>query len=186
MYCIKWESEDSWMEAGATGSVKATRLTATAISTRSSPSPMVTRPAPSPTTPTASSRQRREGRARLVRGGTRLSRPGRDALVASDTESFLWDGLALIQRGDEQFMNEPHIGNAPQKLCFEGEPRAERRARRARKGPRGNPVASSKGTSYFNDMLGMTVGSKTNGKYSAAALTAFGEDLSTSLADDSS
>jgi RHS repeat-associated protein len=68
------------------------------------------------------------------------------------TESFLWDGLALIQRGDEQFVNEPHVGG-------------------------GNPVASSKGTSYFNDALGTTVGSKSNGKYSAAALTAFGEDL---------
>ena len=69
------------------------------------------------------------------------------------TEGFLWDGLALIQRGDEQFVNEPHVGG-------------------------GNPVASSKGTSYFNDMLGTTVGSKSNGKYSAAALTAFGENLS--------
>ena len=67
------------------------------------------------------------------------------------TETFLWDGLALIQRGDEQFINEPHVGG-------------------------GNPVASSKGTSYFNDALGTTVGSKSNGKYSAAALTAFGEN----------
>ena len=67
------------------------------------------------------------------------------------SESFVWDGLALIQRGDEQFVNEPHVGG-------------------------GNPVASSKGTSYFNDMLGTTVGSKSNGKYSAAALTAFGEN----------
>ena len=70
------------------------------------------------------------------------------------TETFLWDGLALIQRGDEQFVNEPHVGG-------------------------GNPVASSKGTSYFNDALGTTVGSKSNGKYSAAALTAFGEPLET-------
>ena len=69
------------------------------------------------------------------------------------TETFLWDGLALIQRGDEQFMDEPHIGG-------------------------GNPVASSKGTSYFNDALGTTVGSKSNGKYSVAALTAFGENVS--------
>ena len=68
------------------------------------------------------------------------------------TETFQWDGLALIQRGDEQFINEPHVGG-------------------------GNPVASSKGTSYFNDALGTAVGSKSNGKYSAAALTAFGEDL---------
>ena len=79
-------------------------------------------------------------------------RADRGATPLSETETFLWDGLALIQRGDEQFVNEPHIGG-------------------------GNPVASSKGTSYFNDALGTTVGSKSNGKYSAAALTAFGEDL---------
>ena len=75
------------------------------------------------------------------------------ANYGGSSESFAWDGLALIQRGDEQFINEPHIGG-------------------------GNPVASSKGTSYFNDALGTTVGSKSNGKYSAAALTAFGENLS--------
>ena len=67
------------------------------------------------------------------------------------SESFEWDGLALVRRGDEQFVNEPHVGG-------------------------GNPVASSKGTSFFNDMLGTTVGSKSKGKYSAAALTAFGEN----------
>ena len=87
-------------------------------------------------------------------GGTRS--------VASETETFLWDGLALIQRGDEQFVNEPHVGG-------------------------GNPVASSKGTSYFNDALGTTVGSwegrapsrpQSGLKYSAAALTAFGENVS--------
>ena len=92
------------------------------------------------------------------------------------SEDFLWDGLALVKRGDERFINEPHVGNAPQKLCFGGKPRAKRSARRARNGPRGNPVVSSKGTSYFNDMLGTTVGAKAKGKYSAAALTAFGEN----------
>ena len=51
------------------------------------------------------------------------------------SEDFLWDGLALIKRGDERFVNEPHVGG-------------------------GNPVASSKGTTYFNDMLGTTVGAK--------------------------
>ena len=71
----------------------------------------------------------------------------------STSEDFLWDGLALVRRGDEQFVNEPHVGG-------------------------GNPVASSKGTSYFNDALGTTVGAKKDGKYSAAALTAFGENLS--------
>ena len=81
-------------------------------------------------------------------------RADRGATPLSETETFLWDGLALIQRGDEQFVNEPHVGG-------------------------GNPVASSKGTSYFNDALGTTVGSKSNGKYSAAALTAFGENYLT-------
>ena len=66
------------------------------------------------------------------------------------TEDFGWDGLALIRRGDERFVNEPHVGG-------------------------GNPVASSKGTTYFNDILGTTVGAKNGRKYTAAALTAFGE-----------
>ena len=68
------------------------------------------------------------------------------------SETFLWDGLALVRRGDEQFVNEPHVGG-------------------------GNPIASSKGVSYFNDMLGTTVGAKNGAKYSAAALTAFGETI---------
>ena len=69
-------------------------------------------------------------------------------------EDFGWDGLALIKRGDERFVNEPHVGG-------------------------GNPVASSKGTTYFNDILGTTVGAKSGkyGKYTAAALTAFGETI---------
>ena len=67
-------------------------------------------------------------------------------------EDFLWDGLALIRRGDERFVNEPHVGG-------------------------GNPIASSKGVSYFNDMLGTTVGTKKAAKYTPAALTAFGETI---------
>jgi RHS repeat-associated protein len=74
------------------------------------------------------------------------------AKYVGNSEEFLWDGLALVRRNDEHFINEPHVGG-------------------------GNPVVSSKGTSYFNDMLGTTIGSKSNGKYSAAALTAFGERL---------
>jgi RHS repeat-associated protein len=69
------------------------------------------------------------------------------------TEDFLWDGLALVHRGGEHFINEPHVGG-------------------------GNPVVSSKGVAYFNDMLGTTLGKKEkSGKYSAAALSAFGERL---------
>ena len=66
-------------------------------------------------------------------------------------EDFVWDGLALIRRGDEQFVNEPHIGG-------------------------GAPVFSSSGTAYFNDILGTTVGAKTKGrKYAVTSPTAFGE-----------
>ena len=58
-----------------------------------------------------------------------------------------------IQKFMRQFLNEPHVGG-------------------------GNPVVSSKGAAYFNDMLGTTLGVKAkNGKYSVAALTAFGEPL---------
>ena len=69
-----------------------------------------------------------------------------------NAETFAWDGLALVRRGDEHFVNEPHIGG-------------------------GNPIASSKGTTYFNDVLGTTVGVKRGKAYSAAVLTAFGETL---------
>ena len=68
-------------------------------------------------------------------------------------EDFSWDGLALIRRDGERFVNEPHAGG-------------------------GAPVASSRGTTYFNDLLGTTVGVREGRKaprYSAAALTAFGE-----------
>ena len=66
------------------------------------------------------------------------------------TEEFEWDGLALVRRGDERFVNEPHPGG-------------------------GNPVVSSKGVTYLNDALGTTVGARRGARYSAAALTAFGE-----------
>ena len=102
------------------------------------------------------------------------------------SEGFAWDGLALVRRGDESFVNEPHVGDAPKKLRFGGKPRAKRSARRARKGPRGNPVASSKGVAYLNDALGTTVGVRegrgttrkgAKRRYTAAALTAFGEPV---------
>lgn len=109
--------------------------------------------------------------------------------LPAGSEAFLLDGLALVRRGDESFVNEPHVGDAPKKLRFGGKPRAKRSARRARKGPRGSPVASSKGAVYFNDLLGTTVGVREGRgplrakqgdkapRYTAAALTAFGEPL---------
>ena len=77
------------------------------------------------------------------------------------SEDFHWDGLALVRRGDESFVNEPHVGG-------------------------GNPVVSSKSAAYFNDILGTTVGvregrgaarKKSARRYTAAALTAFGEPV---------
>ena len=98
------------------------------------------------------------------------------ATYGSTTEDFLWDGLALVKRGKRGFVNEQHVGNAPQKLCFGGKPRAKRSARRARKGPRGNPVMSSDGTTYFNDMPGTTLSSSVNGETATPSLTAFGAE----------
>ena len=121
-----------------------------------------------------------DGRA----GGGEDGRAG--SPLPAGSEAFLWDGLALVRRGDESFVNEPHVGDAPKKLRFGGKPRAKRSARRARKGPRGNPVVSSKGAAYFNDALGTTVGVRegrgasrkgAKRRYTAAALTAFGEPV---------
>ena len=124
-----------------------------------------------------------DGRAGVGEGG-RAGSP-----LPAGSEAFLWDGLALVRRGGESFVNEPHAGDAPKKLRFGGKPRAKRSARRARKGPRGSPVASSKGAVYFNDLLGTTVGVREGRgplrakqgdkapRYTAAALTAFGEPL---------
>ena len=81
--------------------------------------------------------------------------------LPAGSEAFLWDGLALVRRGDESFVNEPHVGG-------------------------GNPVVSSRGATYFNDALGTTVGvregrgasrKKSGRRYTAAALTAFGEPV---------
>ena len=66
------------------------------------------------------------------------------------SEGFAWDGLALVRRGGEQLLNEPHAGG-------------------------GSPVLSSSGTAYFSDILGTTLGEKGRGRrYAAARQTAFG------------
>ena len=89
--------------------------------------------------------------------------------LPAGSEAFLWDGLALVRRGDESFVNEPHVGG-------------------------GNPVVSSKGAAYFNDVLGTTVGVRegrgaarkgAKRRYTAAALTAFGEPLQTQKGETS-
>ena len=66
------------------------------------------------------------------------------------SERFTWDGLALVRRGDATLINEPHVGG-------------------------GNPVVSSLGATYFNDVLGTTVGASRRSRYAANSMTAFGE-----------
>ncbi len=66
------------------------------------------------------------------------------------TENFLWDGLALIHRGDNSFVNEPYVTG-------------------------GNPILSSKDGVMFNDILGTTLGIKNEQGFEAINMTAFGE-----------
>ena len=67
------------------------------------------------------------------------------ATYADKTENFLWDGLALIHRGDNSFVNEPYVTG-------------------------GNPILSSKDGVMFNDMLGNTLGIKNEKGFDAIAM----------------
>ena len=68
------------------------------------------------------------------------------AIRNGKSEDFLWDGLALIHRGETSFVNEPYVTG-------------------------GNPILSSKDGVMFNDMLGSTL--NIGGK--PVSMTAFGE-----------
>jgi len=68
------------------------------------------------------------------------------AIHDGKSEDFLWDGLALIHRGENSFINEPYVTG-------------------------GNPILSSNDGVMFNDMLGSTL--NIGGK--AINMTAFGE-----------
>lgn len=72
------------------------------------------------------------------------------AIHNGKSEDFLWDGLALIHRGETFFINEPYVTG-------------------------GNPILSSKDGVMFNDMLGSTL--NISGK--AVNMTAFGESADT-------
>ncbi len=79
---------------------------------------------------------------------------GLDGQLATATqdgksESFLWDGLALIARNETKFVNEPYVTG-------------------------GNPILADN-TLLFNDMLGSTLGRAENGAYAPVSMTAFGE-----------
>ena len=70
--------------------------------------------------------------------------------LAAETETFLWDGLALIRRGSTAYVNEPHPGG-------------------------GAAVASSKDGVMFNDILGTTLGTENAEGYAPVETTAFGD-----------
>jgi len=77
----------------------------------------------------------------------------------STSETFLWDGLALLRRNDTIYIIEPHPSG--------GVPIASH--------PVGKP---EKMTWFLSDMLGTTLGTIENGVTRYAALTAFGQKLS--------
>ena len=90
----------------------------------------------------------RTGGPRSVAAGTgRAASP-----LAAETETFLWDGLALIRRGCTSYVNEPHPNG-------------------------GSPILSSKDGVMFNDILGTTVGMDGKDGYDPAVATAFGDSL---------
>ena len=90
----------------------------------------------------------RTGGPRSVATGTgRAASP-----LAAETETFLWDGLALIRRGCTSYVNEPHPNG-------------------------GSPILSSKDGVMFSDILGTTLGADGDGGYAAASLTAFGDPV---------
>jgi len=81
------------------------------------------------------------------------------ATRGTQTENFLWDGLALIHRDGVNYLNEPHAGGGAPVLASGG--RASSRAE----------------TILFNDLLGTTVGSLgSDDTFTSSSLTAYGED----------
>jgi len=79
-------------------------------------------------------------------------------------EQFLWDGLALLRRGDTIFTNEPH--------------------------PSGGSVVASYSiknpgvmTFYLNDLLGTTLATVTGSAIDFKPLTAFGQPLKSATPD---
>ncbi len=65
------------------------------------------------------------------------------------SETFHWDGLALIQRNNTSYVNEPAVTG-------------------------GNPILAD-GDLLFNDMLGSTIGIRSGKEYRETGMTAFGE-----------
>ncbi|MBR4652893.1 MAG: hypothetical protein IKO72_05985 [Kiritimatiellae bacterium] len=100
----------------------------------------------------------RTGGPRSVAAAT--GRAASPLAAEAETETFLWDGLALIRRGSTAYVNEPHPGG-------------------------GAAIASSKDGVMFNDILGTTLGTEGKEGYVPVELSAFG-DASPSLLPTSS
>ena len=84
--------------------------------------------------------------------------PGEAGTNALRRTEYLWDGLALIGRGDMNLTNEPYVTG-------------------------GNPVIAG-GKTLFNDILGTSQGSVDGEKYSAIKRDSFGEVLDNSVDGD--
>ena len=65
------------------------------------------------------------------------------------SETFHWDGLALIQRNNTSYVNEPAVTG-------------------------GNPILADEDV-LFNDLLGSTIGIGSGKEYRETGMTAFGE-----------
>ena len=74
------------------------------------------------------------------------------------SETYLWDGLALLRRGDTIYINEPHPSGGSVIASF----------------PKDNP---SDITYYLNDLLGTTLATVNGSTKQFAKLTAFGQPL---------
>ena len=90
----------------------------------------------------------RTGGPRSVAAAT--GRAASPLAAEAETETFLWDGLALIRRGSTAYVNEPHPGG-------------------------GAAVASSKDGIMFNDILGTTLGTESSEGYAPVEMTVFGD-----------
>ena len=71
-------------------------------------------------------------------------------------ETFEWDGLALIERNDTKYINEPHPGGGNPVLAIGGD--------------------GQKTEAIFTDILGTSIGKVSGNGYSAIDKTSFGAD----------
>ena len=79
------------------------------------------------------------------------------------TESFLWDGLALIHRDGVNYLNEPHPGGGAPIVAAASLPSGSRASERI----------------FFNDLLGTTAGTfDSNGEFASTSMTTYGDDAS--------